>query len=71
MWREGRALDLESIRTDGVTIYSYATPIVTPSPNGVRFNNKYYSQTTRTQQNALKLLLKFDNITIVEENNDS
>ena len=52
-WKKGKSLDKGSIRTDGRTIFSYATPIFL-------FNRAHYSNTTTRQQRDLHQLITMD-----------
>lgn len=66
-WAAGKALrPAVSIWTDGKTIWSYQTAIVTRDSRGVvHFNNTAYSTTTRTQQNSLQAALRADGVNYV------
>lgn len=62
-WQRGVKLDLKSISTDGRTIWSYRTWLVHRESDGdVLFNSTHYSQTTTTQQNGLRQLLREDGV---------
>lgn len=57
-WNEGRsAHPAQAIHTDGVSIYSYGTCIVTLHNNLVIVNMTKYSRTTTVHQNALAAVL--------------
>lgn len=73
-WRAGKSYRARGrngspIWTDGVRVYSYATPIVAPGESGsdaVRFNANRYSVTTSCQQGGLRALLARQGIAFVE-----
>lgn len=69
-WCSGRRCNMQSISTDGVTIYSYSTPMVYKTHDGYAFNMRKYSRTTTSQQNSLRVLMNRDGFPIVEFNND-
>jgi hypothetical protein len=57
-WRNGKHLrKQESIWTNGRTIFSYQTPIVSTENCRTTFNARKYSVTTSTHQNGLRFLL--------------
>jgi hypothetical protein len=50
----GESKNLHSIKTDGTTIFSYDTAILTRGKNGyVIYNGTRYTNTTSQQQNAI------------------
>lgn len=68
-WRESKsARHGQSISTDGETIYSYSTAIVTRHNGKIIVNDTRYSVTTTQQQNSIKaelamLGINFDTVT--------
>ncbi len=56
-WINERPLNGPSISTDGRTIFSYSTPILSRESDGIFLNTKKYSNTTSRQQSDLSLLL--------------
>jgi hypothetical protein len=58
----------QAIRSDGVSIWSYATCLVAydAQTDGVILNVTKYSQTTTQQQNGLRLLLQRSGYGIIE-----
>ncbi len=73
-WKDGatRILKHDSVSTDGTNIYSYNTVIakwVVPGSIAI-LNGTRYSNTTSSQQNAIRNLLRRDDI-VFEEMNES
>jgi hypothetical protein len=56
----GKSKSFPSISTDGTTIYSYATALLTREADGRHiYNDTKYSRTTSTQQTSLRMVFPF------------
>lgn len=65
-WSQGKSLNYHSISTNGITVFSYRTPILYYENGVLILNRRKYSSTTTTQQNSIVVFLESRNIPFTE-----